>query len=200
MIFTSFEWSFDPPAATTGSPIVTRRSVPSANRLDFFLETNRTSPSSAQLLTSLGVSLPPARRDGNMVVQPTGDFSTFFFSSGVFASALTSGIVRIFVEEFDGAGNFLRGIDGASQVLAHHDVWWFSGSQSTSPAAVDQLIALPPIDLRIPVRRGNRYRVWVDLHGAVRGAGFGGIGGSGAISQVFLHLDELEILLDSGDW
>ena len=154
---------------------------------------NSTNPSSAHIITSLWVSAGPAPRSSTLLIFPLFDFSTFFWSGGTFASVLVASNVELYVEEFDASGRFTRALDGGGSRILRDDTWWFSGSRDFSPSGRSFTTTAGPSMPAIATTRGFSYRVFLDLHGEIRAAGFGGIGGSGAIAQVFLRLLELNV-------
>ena len=118
---------------------------------------------------------------------PFFDFSSFFYAGGTFAGELTSAIVKVYVEESDAAGNFVRAMESPEIVLLREDFGWFAASTS-SPSAHN--LSFP--DGEVPlfdVQPNFQYRVFLDLHGEVRAAGYQWWGGSGAIAQVQLTVN-----------
>lgn len=197
-----YPFTYDPPIAQSGNPITVNRGRNETGWRDFFLQGNSSHPSSALILTSFGMDAGVPRdsrnrlftQDGILNVQPVVSYTTFFYSSGVFASALTSSVVKVYVEESDPRGNFVRGMDSTEHLILRQDPWWFSGSQTWSPS-VAGLTLTPesrPVDRTIHVRRDHSYRVFIDLYGEIRAAGFGGFGGSGSIAQVAMRVNEVE--------
>ncbi len=182
-IITAFQWAFDPSVEQSGGPAVVPRSDQARGRLDFFLQSNSDHGSAAHLLTSGGADIvAPARLRGanQLIVTPTFNYSAFFYVGGVFHSALTAAYLALYVEEFDTAGTFVRGIDAGRFNIGQSDGWWFSGSRTWGAGGNGWVI---PQTGTIAVSQGFLYRVWLDLHGEIRADGWGGIGGSGAISQ-----------------
>jgi hypothetical protein len=200
MIFTHpYDFTWDPTPAASGGPTVINRGSNDAGTRDFFLSSARNNPSRASLLTSFGVWAGNPRNTGfgpvgdpcELSVQPSFDvLGTFFYSSGAFASALTSASVAIFVEEFDASGTFTRGIDGQCFTILDEDPWWLSGSRTWSPAFFGEVI---PIETPIRAHLGFSYRAWVDVHADISAAGYGGVGGSASIAQADVRVSEIEI-------
>lgn len=180
--------------AQSGSPRVVDRSRPAGGTLDFFLQSNAGNPSSAHLITSYGMDIGTARAAREIVVAPTFDFDTFFYSGGTFASALTAARIAVYVEEYDGRGNFERAIDGPSMTILREDPAWWSGSRTWDPNLREAALVSPLPGVRMMARAGAFYRAFIDLHGEIRAAGFGGIGGSASIAQCQVHLR----LVDAG--
>lgn len=185
-----FQWGT---IAQSGSPRVVDRSRPDIGSLDFFLQSNASNPSSAHLITSYGMDLGTAPAARQIFVAPTFDFSTFFYSGGTFAGALTAARIAIYVEEFDGSGSYVGAIGGPSMTILREDPAWWSGSRTWSPGLRSAAL-LSDTDVRMNARAGMSYRVFVDLHGEIRAAGYGGIGGSASIAQCFVRLR----LVDAG--
>ena len=179
--------------AQSGSPRVVDRSRPDIGSLDFFLQSNSGNPSSAHLITSYGMDLGTARAAREIFVVPTFDFSTFFYTSGIFAGALTAARMAVYVEEYDGSGSFQRAIDGPSMTILREDPAWWSGSRTSTPSLRDAGLESAPGE-RMIARAGAFYRAFVDLHGEIRAAGYGGVGGSSSIAQCLVRLR----LVDAG--
>jgi len=198
-----YPFTYDPPIAQSGNPIIVNRGRNETGWRDFFLQSNSSNPSSALILTSFGMDAGVPRdsrnrlltRNGELHISPIISYSTFFYSGGVFASALTSAVIKIYVEESDLRGNFVQGIDGTENVILREDPWWFSGSRIWSPSVSGLTITteIAPVDRRIHVSPNHSYRVFIDLYGEIRAAGYGGLGGSGSIAQVALQVREVEI-------
>lgn len=192
-----YPFTFDPAAVTSGAPIVINRGVPSIATRDFVLESNRSGPSSAELVTSFGADAGVAHDIWNMPgtaatqlsVVATFDFDSVIFASGVFASARAVGWTNIFVEEFASArGPFLRAWQSPDQVIRRVDEWFFSGHDDHSDGGASFVHPFT-----IPVTPGHFYRAWFDVHGSMRAAGWGGIGGSGARLQLVATLRLLDV-------
>lgn len=205
MIFTyPYPFTYDPPAIQSGGPTVINRGNNATGLRSFYLQSNSSRPSSALMLTSFGMDAGVPRdgrnrrftTDSELVIEPTISYSTFFYSGGVFASALTSATVKIYVEETDRRGNFIRGIEGSEYEILREDPWWFSGGRSWNPSGREITVVtnIAPIDRRIIVHWGYSYRVFIDVYGEIRAAGYGGLGGSGAIAQVSLTLNQVDML------
>jgi hypothetical protein len=120
----------------------------------------------------------------------------FFFSSGSFATARTAAFFRYFIEEFDASFRFVRGFTMPGEiVVVRQDFFWFSGSQTFSPISAGPGWTIPnPTSGVLTATPNFFYRVWVDLTMEIRAAGFGGIGGSGAIAQVAWDIDSIDVL------
>ena len=190
-----YPFTWDPTPLQQGSPTIVNRGRNEIGSRDFFLSSNRTQPSSASIVSSFGMDLGIPRDDSGrplsggplrLLATPTFDFTGFFYTGGVFASALTSAAVQMYLEEFDAHGNFMRGIDGPRFQILREDPWWFTGSATYTPNARSWVIPSLPSD--IAVRAGFQYRLWVDLVGEIRAAGYGGFGGSGSICQIVIRL------------
>ena len=120
----------------------------------------------------------------------------FFFSSGVFASARTAAVFSFFVEEFDTSFRFVRAVTmPGTIVVVRQDFWWFSGSQVFTPVSTGRgwTIANPLAGV-LTARPNFFYRVWIDLNADIRAAGFGGVGGSGAIAQLAWDIDFIDVV------
>lgn len=180
--------------AQSGNPRVIDRSRPAGGTLDFFLNSNAGNPSSAHLITSYGMDIGTARAAREILVAPTFDFETYFYSGGTFAGALTAARIAVYIEEYDGRGSFVRAIDGPSMTILREDPAWWNGSSSWAPHASEAGLLFPAPGDRIIARAGSFYRVFIDLHGEIRAAGFGGIGGSASIAQCRVELR----LVDAG--
>jgi hypothetical protein len=195
-IITAFQWAFDPSVEQSGAPIVVPRSDQARGRLDFFLQSNQDHGSAAHLLTSGGADImaPATLRGANqLIVTPTFNYSAFFYAGGVFRSALTGAYLELYVEEFDTAGNFVRGIDIGHFDIGHWDGWWLSGSRTWGAGGNSWVI---PQNGIVTVTQGFLYRVWLDLHGDIRADGWGLFGGSGAISQAQVRFVQFDWSID----
>jgi hypothetical protein len=189
-----YPFTWDPTPLQQGGPTVVNRGRNELGSRDFFLSSHRTQPSSASLMSSFGMDLGVPRSDSGaaltgrlrLLATPYFDYDGFFYTGGVFASALTSAAVQMYLEESDARGNFVRGIDGPRFEILRQDPPWFSGSATYTPHASNWVIPSGASD--ILVRSGFQYRLWVDLVGEVRAAGYGGFGGSGAISQCVIRV------------
>jgi hypothetical protein len=191
--------TFDPSPASTGGPTVVNRGRNDLGTRDFFLSSAPRNRSSATLLSSFGVDAGNPRNTGFgnphegsvLSIAPTFDvLNTFFFSSGTFASSLTSAKISIFAEEFDPSGRFTRGISGDDFTIVDENPSWFSGSLTRDPAFFGFII---PIGRPIRVHLGFFYRAWVDVTAQISAAGFGGIGGSSALAQATVRVHEIEV-------
>jgi hypothetical protein len=192
-----YPFTFDPAAVTSGAPTVINRGVPSIATRDFLLESNRSAASSAELVTSFGADAGVAHdiwnRPGSpatqLAVVATFDFDSVIFASGVFASARAVGWTNVFIEEFQRAGGpFIRAWQSPDQVIRSVDEWFFAGRDDRSDG---QRSFVHPFT--IPVTQGHFYRAWFDVHGSMRAAGWGGIGGSGARLQLVATLRLLDV-------
>jgi len=195
-IITAFQWAFDPSVEQAGAPIVVPRSDQARGRLDFFLQSNQDHGSAAHLLTSGGADIvaPATLRGANRLnVAPTFNYSAFFYAGGVFHSALTGAYLELYVEEFDTAGNFVRGIDIGHFEIGYWDGWWLSGSRTWGAGGNSWVI---PQNGTVAVTQGFLYRVWLDLHGDIRADGWGVFGGSGAISQAQVRFVQFDWSID----
>ena len=189
-----YAFTFDPTPMQRGSPTIVNRGRNELGSRDFYLESHRTQPSSASIMSSFGMDLGVPSNDAGrpltgplrLVATPYFDYEGFFYTGGVFASALTSAAVQMFLEESDAAGNFVRGISGPRFQILREDPSWFSGGATYTPHARNWVI--PSLPSQISVRADFQYRLWVDLVGAIRAAGWGGFGGSGAICQIVIRL------------
>ena len=112
-----YPFTFDPPAMSAGGPRVINRGWNDRGTRDFHLASNQQAPSSARLLTSFGMDAGAAPRDSVLSVQPVVDYSAYFYSGGVFASALTSGVVEVFVEDVRCVASFPSGF---VRLAPHH--------------------------------------------------------------------------------
>ena len=191
--------TWDPTPAATGGATVVNRGRNDLGTRDFFLSSARNNPSSATLLTSFGVDAGHPQDSGwghvsngsQLVVQPiVSVLNTFFYTGGVFNSALTSAKIAIYVEEFDSRGNFRRGVTTRERSIERQNPWWFSGNATTNPSTFHETI-LQTDPVRVTL--GNFYRVWVDVTAEISAAGYGGVGGSGAIAQATVRVEEIEV-------
>jgi hypothetical protein len=121
-----------------------------------------------------------------LLASPNFDYEGYFYTGGVFASALTSAALQMYLEESDAGGNFVRGIDGPRFQILREDPAWFSGSATYWPHGRNSLITSLPSE--VGVRAGFQYRLWVDLVGDIRAAGYGGFGGSGSVCQIVIRV------------
>jgi hypothetical protein len=189
-----YPWTWDPDALQQGSPTIVNRGRNELGSRDFFLQSHRTQPSSASIISSFGMDLGvPSDNAGRpltgalrLLATPYFDYEGFFYSGGVFASALTSAAVQMYLEESDARGNFVRGIDGPRFQILREDPPWFSGSATWTPHARNWVI--PSLPSQIGVRANFSYRLWVDLVGEIRAAGYGGFGGSGSVCQIVIRV------------
>jgi hypothetical protein len=186
-----FALAFNPPVVTGGSPTVVNRG------LSFTLASNGTAPSSANLLSSVGVNVGiPRDFDGRALTAPSQlnldiSYNTrgFAFSNGLFNSALTSLVVNTFVEEFNPDGSFVRGFNSGESVMHRREPWYFSGSDRWPLDENDFVV--PQFGL-ITAQPRHFYRVFLDVHGEIRAAGFG-FGGSGAVLSVNVSVNFMNI-------
>jgi hypothetical protein len=188
VLFNAPYFTWDPPASSAGSPTVVQRGTGPLGTRGFFLQSNPSHPSSAEVVSSLGVDAgvaPPGRRE--LWIQGTFDYDTYFYSGGVFHEATVAARLNVYLEEFDARGNYVGGRDVGEVTILHESTPWFSGSRSWSPNGAGWWVSGTS-----PVVAGHSYLVWIDLHGEIRAAGFGGFGGSAAIAQVDITLIELE--------
>lgn len=187
----SFTW--DPTPLQQGNPTISNRGRNELGSRDFFLASHRTQSSSARIISSFGMDLGvPCDLSGRPVsgplhfgATPNFDYTGYFYTGGVFASALTSAAVQIYLEESDERGNFVRGIDGQRFEIQRENPSWISGSAIHTPHGQHAVVAG---ETEITVRAGFQYRLWVDLVGEIRAAGWGGFGGSGSICQIVIRL------------
>jgi hypothetical protein len=192
-----YPFTFDPPAATTGAPIVVNRGLASLGSRDFVLESNHSAPSSAELLSSFGADAGVAGDIWNMPGVPatnlgitaTFAFDSQIFADGVFASARGADWTNIYVEEFEGPRRtFVRAIQSPDQVIRTEDTWFLSGSDTRTDGGMSFVQSFT-----VPVVQGRFYRAWFDVHGSMRAAGWGGIGGSGSRVQLVVRLTLLDV-------
>jgi hypothetical protein len=189
-----YPFTWDPTPLQQGSPTINNRGLNELGSRDFYLASHRTQPSSASIMSSFGMDLGfPSDNSGRplsgplrLLASPTFDFEGWFYTGGVFASALTSAAVQIYLEESDSRGNFVRGIDGPRFQILREEPSWFSGSAIATPHGRNAVIASLPSE--IGVRAGFQYRLWVDLVGEIRAAGYGGFGGSSSICQIVIRV------------
>src|SRR6188472_1856647 len=189
-----YPFTWDPTPLQQGSPTINNRGRNELGSRDFYLASNRTQPSSASIMSSFGMDLGfPSDNSGRplsgplrLLASPTFDFEGWFYTGGVFASALTSAAVQMYLEESDSRGNFVRGIDGPRFQILREEPSWFSGSAILTPHQRNWTI--PSLPSQITVRAGFQYRLWVDLVGEIRAAGYGGFGGSSAICQIVIRM------------
>ena len=188
-----YPFTFDPTPLQQGSPTINNRGMNALGSRDFFLSSNRTQSSSASIMSSFGMDVGTPCADSGRPVSgplmfmatPNFDFDGWFYTGGVFASALTSAAVQIFIEESDAGGNFVRGIDGPRFQILRQNPSWISGSSIDTPHGLHTVI---PGETAIVVGAGFQYRLWVDLVGEIRAAGWGGFGGSGAVCQIVIRV------------
>jgi hypothetical protein len=196
---------FSPTIAQTGGPgIADRPGFPPGGSWFLHLASNSSAPSSASALRSFGVqSQPIDDRTGRLWTRSTRLFITtsinirvpFFFTSGGFATARTAAFFRYFIEEFDASFRFVRGFTMPGEiVVVRQDFFWFSGSQTFTPVSSGPGWTIPNPDPAVLTASPNFfYRVWVDLTAEIRAAGFGGVGGSGAIAQLAWDIDSIDL-------
>lgn len=182
---------WDSPIAQQGSPGIGSHGIYNpTGRLYFGMSTNLSNPSSAFLIHSFGMDAGvPSRAGLSLVITPLVDYSGFFYSQGTFASALTSAIIKVYIEESDERNNFVRGIDGTPHVILRQDPAWFYGSQTWTP--VER--GITPSQPAIPVQANHSYRVFIDLHGEIRAAGYGGFGGSYSHADCQVRVIEVDV-------
>jgi hypothetical protein len=189
-----YPFTWDPTPLQQGSPTIVNRGRNELGSRDFFLSSHRTQASSASIMSSFGMDLGVPSDDAGrlltgplrLLATPYFDYEGFFYSGGVFASALTSAAVQMYLEESDPRGNFVRGIDGPRFQILREDPAWFSGSATYTPHARNWVI--PSLPSQIGVRANFQYRLWIDLVGEIRAAGYGSFGGSGSVCQIVIRL------------
>jgi hypothetical protein len=192
-----YPFTFDPATATSGAPVVVNRGVPSIGTRDFVLESNRSGASSAELISSFGADAgvahdrwdAPGVPASQLSVVATFDFDSVIFTSGVFASARAVDWTNIYIEEFQSAGGaFIRAWQSPDRVITSIDETFFSARDDRSDGGQSFVQAF-----EIPITQGHFYRAWFDVHGSMRAAGWGGIGGSGSRVQLSVSLRLLDV-------
>jgi len=194
---TPYPLDFIPAPIAAGSPGMSVWGGGEVGSCGFSLASNPSMPSSARVLTSLGmdVGAPRDRRGrplpgvSELKMAMSLSYDTFFSVNTAFASALTASRLAILLEEFDSAGRFVRALNGGELTIIREEPWWITGVARWAPFAVDAAIPQG----RIATRAGFFYRLWIDLNGEIRSAGFGGIGGSAAMAQTSMHLAWVEV-------
>ena len=182
--------TWESPITQSGSPSIGVHGSVNGRRLFFGMSTNGTKPSSAFLITSFGMDAgAPTRAGLRLLIDTTLDFTGFFYSSGSFASALTSAVVKLYVEESDPAGNFLRGMNVGEMIIRRENPAWWYGSQSWPESGREFAIPFSPL----ATVRNNNYRVYVDLYGEIRAAGYGGLGGSYAHADCSVNVRQVRL-------
>jgi hypothetical protein len=192
-----YAFTFDPPATTSGRPTVINRGFAPRGFRDFVLQSDHDRPSTADLITSFGVDAGVAGDIWNMPGVPAErlavtawfDFGSLIFADGVLASAAAGDWTSIYAEEFDRpGGRFLGSRQSPDNVFRREDHWYVSGNDEWPDALTSAVQSW-----EMPIVHGHFYRVWFDVHGSLHAAGWGGIGGSGARVQLFVHLNMLDV-------
>ncbi len=197
-----FRAPFGPVTSVMGSPGVaaTNRSNASTGFMTLSASTDPRAPSRASVLVSiLAFDLDrPRHENGASFVErfligtaraTFGVGFSRFTTSGIFAGALTSAVMRIFVEEFRGSA-FIGASRGPDLVLLRRSPSYVGGS--------DVYPALPStgrgVSHQFSAAANYRYRVFVDLEIEVRGEGFGTFGGSSSSASLagFLSLASVD--------
>lgn len=194
MIFTPpYPFQFTPGPDLLGSPTVFDGINAGAGRYLLTLFTDASAPSRAHLLRSWGMwaGVPRDARDqpyqGRSVLQVGATFSFMgsFTTRGIFGTPFNAAWVKIYVEEFDAGFNFRRAVAGLPSDILRVSPSYISGADSFPRAgragAFLSLVAEPRM----------HYRVFVDVEAEVRGAGFGGIGGSTARAAVGVNVENV---------
>lgn len=187
-----FALSFQPAPSLLGSPVFADRTDPTRCKLAFSLTSNPSGPSSAMVLRSIGLDLGvprdarnlPLRTRSPLSVAPRFDFDSFFFTRSVFGSALVSASLHTFIVEFDTAGRLTQSFELGQSTVLRDDRFRFFGSDGFSPGGHGFVVLSA---LGATAAPGFFHRAWLDLRGEIRAAGFGGIGGSASIAQVFVR-------------
>ncbi len=149
-----YPFTWDPTPLQQGSPTVINRGRNELGSRDIWLSSNRTQPSSASTMSSFGMDLGVPTDDSGrpftsgplrLTASPEFDFEGYFYTGGVFASALTSAAIQMYLEESDARGNFVRGIDGPRFQILREDPSWFSGSATFTPHRPASVDPEPPV-------------------------------------------------------
>jgi hypothetical protein len=194
---------YNPPVAQAGGPRVTESEGVSFGGWFVNLRSSDSQPSSANALRSFGVETRPVDNSGRLQRRPTQLFvstsitidTSFFYTTGVFATARTAAYFRYYVEEFDASFRYVRAVEMPGEiVVVRQDFWWFSGSSTFPPESVGSGWTIPnPLGGILIAQPNFFYRIWIDLHAEIRAQGFGGLGGSGAIAQLGWSVDLIDV-------
>lgn len=171
---------------------------PNSGRLGFLIRSNPSRPSRCAILMSVGVFIGPAiEHSGSPSTTPGTLIASAHLTvggcrchtSGAFASAYARVWAKLYVEEFDTNGAFVRAIAGQPAFVANQGAFYVLGPGDTrnyNGTAGDPNIS-------VGTTPGFTYLVWVDLEGFIEAAGFGGLGGSQASADVDASISEIRV-------
>lgn len=170
---------------------------PNSGGLGFLIRSSADRPSRCSILMSVGASIgapiehsgSPSTSSGTLTATTLLAVNCRCHTSGVFASAAASVWAKLFVEEFDPSGSFIRGVAGQRAFVAQQGAFFFFGPGDTRDY---RRIAEAP-SITVATRPGFTYIVWVDLEGFIEAAGFGGLGGSQASANVVASIQEISV-------
>jgi hypothetical protein len=198
-----YPFTFDT-SSRAGSPTVVERGRNDLGTRDIYLQSHRTNPSSASIISAFGMDAgPPVDDRGRAItgrselhIDASFDYlNTFFYAGAVYNNVLTEATANLYVEEFDPSGNFVRGIERSELVILRQGGFWISYSDEWAPR-LSEAVFVTPISMRTFTQNRFQYRVWVDLRSQIRAAGWG-FGGSGAIAQATLRLRSVTTWFDA---
>jgi hypothetical protein len=171
---------------------------PNIGRLGFLIRSNPSHPSRCSILMSMGVGIgasiehsgSPSTTPGTLTASASLVVNCQCHTSGVFANAAARVWAKLYVEEFDPTGTFVRAIVGQPAFVAQQGAFYVFGPGDTRN--YNGTSGNPSIT--VASKPGFTYLVWVDLEGFIESAGFGGLGGSQASANVVVSsINEIRV-------
>lgn len=199
---------FFPPIVQIGAPFFGQPTIverlpgasdlpePNGGSLGFLIRSNPDGPSRCSVLMSVGVGVgapiessgSPSATPGTLSVSASVVSNFRSHTVGVFASSAARVWTKIYVEEFNANGAFVRAIVGQPAFVVQQGAYYWFGPGETH----DTQRASNPI-LTVTTSLGFTYPVWVDLEGFIEAAGFAGLGGSLASADVVANISAISV-------